>query len=81
MTGVQTCALPILPDWRDRVIEKAGTRVSVHDYFDPENEPPINNKLLGLHNQWNAAVTASIARLMGADFPEWFEALDRKSVV
>ncbi|MEM6504986.1 MAG: UDP-N-acetylmuramoyl-tripeptide--D-alanyl-D-alanine ligase [Planctomycetota bacterium] len=64
-----------LPEWRERAIDLAGTRVSIHDYFEPENDPPINNKLLGLHNQWNAAATASVARLMEARFPEWYEAL------
>lgn len=64
-----------LPEWRDQAIDLAGQRVSVHDYFDPQNEPPNDLKLLGLHNRWNSAVTASVARLMGASFPECYEAI------
>ncbi|MEM6258795.1 MAG: UDP-N-acetylmuramoyl-tripeptide--D-alanyl-D-alanine ligase [Planctomycetota bacterium] len=44
-------------------------------YSEPDNEPPKDSHLLGEHNQQNAAITGVVARLVGAKFPDWYEAL------
>lgn len=49
--------------------------VVFHHYAEEENEPPHKRLLKGEHNRVNAAIAGGVAKICGARFPDWYEAL------
>lgn len=62
-------------NWLDEARGLAGTRVKVHRFNDEANQPPSSFPLLGMHNHQNAAMAGAVAHIIGARFPDWYDAL------
>jgi UDP-N-acetylmuramoyl-tripeptide--D-alanyl-D-alanine ligase len=50
-------------------------RVSLHHYADAQNQPPRELRMIGYHTRENAAMAGAVARLCGARFPDWYDAM------